>query len=123
MRPVAIVFLAMMFAGCAMGPKPVSFREQVQPVLTKHCVKCHGSESPKGRIALTSYEEFAKSRTVSGKAPLAIPGKLDQSRVYILCATEQTQFRMPPASSGEPALTASELEVLGKWIMQGAKDN
>jgi len=37
-----------------LGGRPFSFREVVQPVLEKHCVRCHGGEKIEGRIDLTS---------------------------------------------------------------------
>ena len=35
------------------GRRPLYFPEDVQPVLDKHCVKCHGGEEPKADLRLT----------------------------------------------------------------------
>lgn len=37
----------------ALGGRPFSFVEMVQPVLDKHCVRCHGGEKTEGKIDLT----------------------------------------------------------------------
>jgi len=37
-----------------LGGRPFSFVEVVQPVLEKHCVKCHGGEKIEGKIDLTA---------------------------------------------------------------------
>jgi len=46
-----------------LGGRPFSFVEVVQPVLDKHCVKCHGAEEPDGGIDLTGapHQGFTKS--------------------------------------------------------------
>jgi hypothetical protein len=35
------------------GPRDVDYAADVQPVLDRHCVGCHGTENPKGRLDLT----------------------------------------------------------------------
>jgi uncharacterized membrane protein len=121
-RPLGILFLAILLIGCG-GKKPVSFKDQIQPILNNRCVKCHGTDVHRRNVVMTSYETFMNSRTASGKEPLVIPGNPAQSRLYILCATSQAHFRMPPDTSNITPLPPAELELLGKWIMQGAKDN
>ncbi len=63
------------------------------------------------------------SHTVSGKEPLVVPGNPYQSRLYILCETNQPHFRMPPDTSSVTPLPAAELDMLRHWITEGAKDN
>ncbi len=45
------------------GGRPFSFVEVVQPVLDKHCVRCHGGEKTEGKIDLTGtpHQGFTKS--------------------------------------------------------------
>lgn len=48
------------------------YRQHAQPVLDKHCVRCHGSDKPKGGLDFTSREigGFAQSyRTMFGLKP------------------------------------------------------
>jgi uncharacterized membrane protein len=121
MKHLGILLLIVLFLGC--GEKPVSYRESIQPILNAHCVRCHGSEEAYGKIVLTSYKDFMKSRTISGKQPLVTAGDLQESRLYVLCATSQAHFRMPPDTSSVTPLPEEELKLLARWIMQGAKDN
>ena len=46
-----------------LGGRPFSFVEAVQPVLDRHCVRCHGGEKPDGGISLvaTPAEGFTRS--------------------------------------------------------------
>jgi hypothetical protein len=120
-RLAAIVIAVVLIAGC--GRKSVSFREQIQPILNAKCIQCHGTEISRGKIDMSSYASFMNSRTVSGKEPLVLPGNPYQSRLYILCETNQPHFRMPPDTSGITPLPAAELDLLRHWIIEGAKDN
>jgi hypothetical protein len=47
----------------ALGGRPFSYVEIVQPVLDRHCVACHGKEEPDGGIDLTGtpHEGFTRS--------------------------------------------------------------
>ena len=56
------------------GPRMVHFNQDIQPILDKHCIGCHGGEKPKGDLALTgdltthfsqSYENLSKKKLVS----------------------------------------------------------
>jgi len=53
------------------GQRPLHYASDVQPVLDKHCVKCHSGEKPKGELVLTgemtrmfsvSYESLVRER-------------------------------------------------------------
>jgi hypothetical protein len=121
-RYITLLSIVVLMAGC--GKKPVSFKEQIQPILNARCTQCHGTDIHRGRIAMASYASFMNSHTVSGKEPLVIPGSPYQSRLYILCETNQPHFRMPPDTSKTVTpLPPAELELLRHWIAEGAKDN
>jgi hypothetical protein len=120
-RYASILIIVTLIAGC--GRKPVSYREQIQPVLNARCTQCHGTEVSRGKIVMSSYASFMNSRTVSGKEPLVAPGNPYKSRLYILCETNQPHFRMPPDTSSVTPLPAAELDLLRHWITEGAKDN
>jgi len=56
------------------GPRMVHFNQDIQPILDKHCIGCHGRDKPKGELTLTgdvtthfsrSYENLAKKNLVS----------------------------------------------------------
>jgi hypothetical protein len=121
LRYTMILILAVIVVGC--GRKPVSYKEQIQPIFNARCIQCHGTDVSRGKIILASYTGFMNSHTVSGKEPLVIPGSPYQSRLYILCETHQSHFRMPPDTSNLTPLPAPELELLRHWITDGAKDN
>jgi uncharacterized membrane protein len=116
--------VVLLLVGCGQqGPEPVSFREQIQPILNDRCARCHGAEQTLGRVVLTSYEGMMSSRTHPGKKRLVVPDTLRESWLYILSATDQPHYRMPPDTSNITPLPQKELELIARWIMQGAKNN
>ncbi len=122
MRPAFMILIALVFVSCA--KKDVSYRDQIQPILTQRCVPCHGPNLSYDKILLGSYQELMNSKTRSGKQPLVTPGNLEESRLYVLCSTLQKQFRMPPDTSHTfLPLPNEDLVLLSKWIQQGARDN
>ncbi len=60
------------------GPRAVHYPRDVQPILDKHCTKCHSGEEPKGDLVLTgelkgtyfsrSYEELTFNDKLQKKA-------------------------------------------------------
>ncbi|MFW6161559.1 MAG: hypothetical protein ACODAJ_02250, partial [Planctomycetota bacterium] len=51
------------------GSKPLSYPLLVQPVLDRHCVRCHSGPKPKKGIVLTGEPEGAFSRSYNALAP------------------------------------------------------
>jgi len=45
------------------GPRMVHYASDVQPVLDKHCVSCHGADKPRGRLDLTGAPTDMWSRS------------------------------------------------------------
>jgi uncharacterized membrane protein len=123
MRLLNAFLIGLLFFGCGKKDQPVSFREQIQPILQTRCTRCHSDENAAGKIVLTSYEAVMNSRTVKGKKPLVVPENLSESWLYVLSGTDQPHFRMPPDTSQITPLPKDELQVLGRWITQGARNN
>ncbi len=95
---------------------PVSFINDVAPILKESCFGCHGAKNPKGRLDMTKYESFRKGGT---KDDPIIPGKPDESFI-MLALTATDKSRMPPKESGS-ALPKEKIAVLERWIKEGAK--
>ncbi|HEY7153147.1 MAG TPA: c-type cytochrome domain-containing protein [Gemmataceae bacterium] len=100
----------------AAAAKPVSFINDVAPILKEKCFGCHGAKNPKGKLDMTKYATFRKGGTKDD--PIA-PGKPDDSYILtVLSATDKK--RMPPKESGDP-LPQDKIELIERWIQEGAK--
>ena len=79
-----------------------TYTATIQPMINQNCIGCHGSSSPSGGVALTSYDQV---KAVATKGSLE--GTMNQSGVYAL---------MPPGGK----LSACKLNQVAKWIRNGA---
>jgi hypothetical protein len=121
MRILGILVLMCVLIGC--GQKPVSFQAQIQPILNDRCVSCHNAEKAPDRIVLTSYDSLMNSQATRWKKPIVVPGKPSESWLYLVCETDQQHFRMPPDTERIDNIPKNEVVLIGKWILQGAKNN
>jgi hypothetical protein len=116
-RSVLLAALLLLPAcGAFAAEKPIDFARQVQPILAARCLKCHGPGDAKGGIAF-NQRELALAEADSGE-PAIIPGDAAASELIARVSAEDESVRMPP--EGKP-LTAAEIEILRKWIDQGAE--
>ncbi len=101
----------------AQAPKgPVSFINDVAPILKENCFACHDAKKRKGKMDMTTFESFRKGGDHDD--PIAA-GKPDESYILDLLKAKDAS-RMPPKDSGE-ALPAAKIAVLEQWIKEGAK--
>ncbi|ODT98534.1 MAG: hypothetical protein ABS79_05745, partial [Planctomycetes bacterium SCN 63-9] len=95
--------------------RAVDYTVQVKPILTKHCVTCHGEAKPRGGLRL----DTAKSAMRGGKGgPAIVAGKADESELIASLSGEGSTERMP---LNRPPLSEAEIKILKAWIDQGAQ--
>jgi WD40 repeat protein len=113
---LAFLLLAPQAARAQAAKKPVSFINDVAPILKENCFACHDSKKRKGKLDMTTYESFRKG---GDKEDPVAPGKPDESLILDL-VTRKGSGRMPPKESGE-ALPPAKIAVIEQWIKEGAK--
>lgn len=86
------------------------WRNHVEPLLDKACLKCHAGVMQQGGLDLRSLDTILRG---GGSGPAIIPGKPAESRIlnYI---SPKAESRMPP--SPKAPLTPKEMAVLKTWI-------
>jgi len=118
---VAAAVLAAMILGAdspasAQAPKPVSFIQDVAPILKKSCFACHDAKKRSGKYDMSTFEKLM----AGGPAGEPItPGKPQESDFHDLIVTKEER-RMPPRDKGE-AVPAAKAKIIETWIQQGAK--
>lgn len=95
--------------------KPVSFYRQVRPILQRHCSGCHQPAKKGGQLQLTSYADFKKGGE-NGES--FTPGKPDESLILDYISGEKPLMPL----NAEP-LKKDEVELISRWIKEGAKDD
>lgn len=103
----------------AAGAAPTEFNRDVRPILSNHCFTCHGPDRVTREAGLRlDRRESATAELDSGQVAV-VPGDADGSEL-IRRVTSSDVDRMPPAGQGKP-LDAAQIEVLKRWIEQGAE--
>jgi hypothetical protein len=121
---VARLFIVLCLAGggalsAADKSSAVLFNRDIRPILSDKCFNCHGPDknNRKAKLRLDTQEGAYAER--SGKFPV-VPGKPDESEVIRRITTKDHDDLMPPAEANK-TLSAQEIDLLKRWIAQGAK--
>lgn len=93
----------------------VDFNRDVQPLLARRCLSCHGPDVAESGFALHS-RDAALAETYSGLVAI-VPGDAEASELIARVTGDDEYSRMPP--EGEP-LKPAEVQTLRQWIDQGA---
>ena len=131
MKYLSVLAVALLLVGCG-GQKPepaktevpatdsaavaaeVSFAKDIQPVFTQSCMPCHsGAADAKSKYVLASYDG------VKGKGKDTVANVIASQPDASLLYTTLKDGKMPPAGP----LAAATVELVMKWISQGAKNN
>lgn len=89
---------------------PVDFSHEIEPVLRKHCIACHGGKEAKGSFSLNTRELLIDSGHV-------MVSSAENSELIRLITSADPETRMPPAD--RPPLTVEEQTLLRRWIDEG----
>ena len=113
----ALVLFAI--AQLAIAQDPVDFQREVRPILADNCFHCHGPDESSRQVELRlDLEEGILEKRPSGQ-PI-VPGDPDASLLYQRISHEVEAVRMPPPHMSDKRLTDEEVDVLRRWIVEGA---
>src|ERR1700712_624297 len=103
-------------------PDVVSYNFDIRPILSDKCYACHGPDANKRKadLRLDIPENVYKALKDNPKAHALVPGKPEQSEVFLRIAARDTSVLMPPPASNLK-LNEREISLIKKWISQGAK--
>lgn len=96
--------------------KPLSFRDQVAPILVKTCLGCHNGKKAAGGLNMTTFALLKKGGKSAGSDILA-PGDPDASALVESVGPDgspRMPYKLPP-------LGEAEIQTLEAWIKQGAR--
>jgi hypothetical protein len=92
------------------------FARDIQPILAKHCYRCHGPQRQRGGLGL-----HVRARALAGGdgGTVIEPGRSAESRLVQMIAGVGDETRMPPEEIAPP-LPAEKVALIRAWIDQGA---
>ncbi|TLU97890.1 DUF1553 domain-containing protein [Dyadobacter luticola] len=94
----------------------IDYNTQVKPILNKHCMGCHGGVKKAGDVSFLFEHEMLEPGK-SGKIPV-VRGDADASEMMRRITSHDPEEKMPKNST---PLNDDEVDILRKWINEGAK--
>jgi mono/diheme cytochrome c family protein len=97
----------------------IDFIRDIRPILSDNCFACHGPDEKerKGKFRLDIAEDALKPGK-SGEVAI-VPGAPEKSELVKRITTTDEDDVMPPPKS-KKKLTASQIDLLKRWIADGA---
>ena len=125
--PRALLFVATCFAVALAGhaaaraqenqsARSISFNRDVRPILAENCFACHGPDESRRK----SLFHFDTREGAFAKSGIIVPGSAATSLLIQRITAPDPARRMPPRDSGY-ALTTTQMDLLRRWIDEGAK--
>src|SRR6056297_2373107 len=96
----------------------VSYSQQVRPILSDKCFACHGPDEQTREAGLRLDTETGMLADLGGYHAFK-PGDADGSEAMRRVLSSDPDLHMPPAESHKD-LTSEEIEIIRRWINEGA---
>ncbi|MCE2806497.1 MAG: DUF1549 domain-containing protein, partial [Gemmataceae bacterium] len=111
-RALAWIALLLVWPRAWAGPVEDHFENNVRPLLTSQCAKCHDDKKQQGGLRVDSRAALLKG---GESGPAILPGKPEDS-LLIRAARHSGELKMP---SGKK-LPAEQIAHLERWVREGA---
>ena len=123
-RSLVLASLCLLPGAVSAAPAPaknaVDFRHDIRPLLSDNCFTCHGPDEKARKAGLRlDVRELALKPAKSGASAI-VPGSAAKSELLKRLTTKDADDIMPPTKTGKK-LTPAQVELLRRWIEQGAK--
>ncbi len=119
-----LALLLPLLISAAQGPaesvaqKPVDYQRQVRPILAKRCLACHGGDESTREADLQLQLRDNATLLRDDEYQVIVPGDAEASE--LIFRVQDDLDPMPPKKTGH-RLTADEIEILKRWIEEGAE--
>lgn len=100
-------------------PAKVDFNRDVRPILSDKCFVCHGPDSARRKADLRLDQRESAIAEREGQRAI-VPGNARTSQAITRILSTDADELMPPPSS-TLKLTTAEIELLKRWIDEGAE--
>ena len=97
----------------------ISFNDQIRPILSDHCIQCHGPDNKSREADLRLDERQGLFGKPGGEAGVIIPGQADESEFIARIFHQDPDEIMPPPETKKP-LSFAQKQLLKEWVNSGA---
>ena len=98
---------------------PVSYQRDIEPIFRRQCFGCHQGAKQLGNYMMTDFASLVAGGE-SGEAAI-VAG--DASASYLIDQITQTDGRAEMPKAPSKPLSAVEVELITRWVNQGAKND
>ena len=112
-------FLFLCFSFSLVADNGIRFNRDVRPILSENCFACHGQDA-KHRKAKLRLDERAGALVDRDGVRAIAPGDLEKSEAWARIISKDEDEVMPHPNSHKK-LTLEDMDVLKRWIEQGAE--
>ena len=102
----------------SLGQNSIVFSEQVQPLLRRHCVRCHGENNQEADLRLDQIDRIVNRSAADPSVAAVIWAGKSSASTLIHRVTDPDKGDVMPLDS-EP-LSKMEILILRRWIDEGA---
>jgi hypothetical protein len=103
---------------CCAADGAIDFNRDIRPILSETCFRCHGPDAAARQAELRLDTEAGALAKRDG-APAIVAGRPGMSELLRRINHADPDQRMPPADTKQE-LTAVQIDLLRRWIEQGA---
>jgi serine/threonine-protein kinase len=93
---------------------PAALAGRVKEIFRTSCVECHGDKEARAGVRILNRDSLIN------KKKKIVPGKPDDSKLFLAIANSDDELRMPPKE--RPRLSQGEIDTIRRWISIGAPD-
>lgn len=123
---IAMTFSLIFTVACqdksASDKQSLSFRNDISPILQKHCLKCHNPQGEGYKVSGLNMESYQTLMSGTKYGPIIEPGNaVGSTLVRVINAKTDPAIAMPHGEMH--LLTEQDRTRIANWINQGAMDN
>jgi len=108
--------------GCERAGPNVSFSTDVHPILEKYCLDCHMAGKPGYEASGLDMESYGVLMKGTRFGPVVIAGdRLNSALTMLIEGRADPSIKMPHGD--RPGPNAADIEIIGRWVDQGAMNN
>ncbi len=111
-------FFCLWTLATAVEAAPVDFNQEIRPLLSNHCFRCHGPDEAERKAGLRLDTRDGALEDLGGYAAV-VPGEPEESELLRRITTHDAGDLMPPPEAAE-RLSSEAAAVIERWIREGA---
>lgn len=101
------------------SPAQIQFNRDIRPILSDRCFLCHGPDRSSEQAQESDLRLDDRESAVD--CDIFDFDDIDASTILHLVTSSDPDERMPPPGSSKEKLTDAQVDLLKRWIQQGAK--